>query len=208
MTSGRNRQHRPQAARRPSFRPATTARRIAVFRLADIDNRAGLHAARLNVADAQHLDGMAAPAQRDPGGGQDFSRAIRQAILLVPTSRAATIALRLCGNRPHFGREAAVETGHAAPAFLGLLVFDEILTRLCGVFRQADRSRDPASRISMAVISRDISCLSRSSEVRSVRACSTFRSGRRTSMPLVRRRFQRRSPTITAGANLAFWTCG
>ncbi len=55
--------------------------------------------------------------------------------------------------------------------FLGLFVFDEILTRLCGVLRQTHRNAIRQRR-SMAVISRDISCLSRSSEVRSVRACS------------------------------------
>ena len=77
---------------RPAMRSAaSTASRTALLGLVQIDDDAGLDAARLLVADADHLDLVRAAAQ-DRLSSRGFSRAIRQQILVEPTSSTVTIA--------------------------------------------------------------------------------------------------------------------
>ena len=54
----------------------------------EIDDDARLDAARARGGEAEHLDGMRAAPQRSPSRG--VSRAIRQQILVEPTSRTVT----------------------------------------------------------------------------------------------------------------------
>ena len=65
-----------------------------VLGLREIDDAAGLHAARAGMAEADDLDGMAAAGQAPAAAPCGRSRAIRQTTLLEPTSSAATSALR------------------------------------------------------------------------------------------------------------------
>ena len=68
----------------------------------EIDHLAAFHAERFGVTEADHLDGVAAPAQHILGGfGRSFP--IRQAILLVPTSSAAMRAVRRGATGRIFG---------------------------------------------------------------------------------------------------------
>ena len=84
--------------------------------LVEVDHAAGLHAARFGMAEAD-APRCAWLRRRSTSscGGCGLSRAIRQTILLVPTSSAATSAARLRRHRLHLGRDAELQEAHASP---------------------------------------------------------------------------------------------
>ena len=195
--AGRDRQHdaRTRAARRPSARrgrprggrplrpprdrprcrPSCRARRVwpkPITSMAWLRRRKHLAAARCGC-----------------------SRAIRQAILLVPMSSAATSAVRLRRDRLHLRRQAVIAgSSCVAPLRLRLLVLERLVARLRGGIATAAPSRGRAGADRSSMMSRDEELLV-AVERRPARssAASTSASGSRTSMPFLSRRFQRRS---------------
>src|SRR4029453_4799740 len=99
-------------------------------------------------------------------------------------------------ERFHLRSEAELEGGHAFPSLFFGLSLDASMPAFAAasVGRTVTRS---ASLRSIATMSRVIRFFSRSSATSRSSAGATSDSGKRTSMPFFRRRFQRRSPTNT-----------
>ena len=168
-----------------------------------IDHRAGLHAARAGMAEADHLDGMAAPAQRF--ALRDWASAAR--------SGRRSCWCR-CRARPPAPSAAATPASSSGSGRSGGSSCVASLLRL-GLFLDGGLARlrrgvgkphgDP---VGMAQIDRrrcraTVSFLSRSSATSWSSARSTSASGSRTSMPFFSRRFQRRSATSIEARTLA-----
>src|SRR5205814_9188620 len=164
-----------------------------LFAFGEIDHRAGLDAARLDLAVADQLDRMAAAAQgaarrawlypRDHAGnfaGADIERSRKRSALC---------------HRARLRRLVAVKAGHASPAFfLGFFSLNSSSWAFAASSDNCTVSRS-GRRMSTATMSRENSFSSLSSLLSSASALSTSFSGRRTSTPSLSRRFQRRSPT-------------
>src|SRR5450631_3351700 len=172
----------------------------------EVDHRAGLYAARLDLAVADQLDGVGTAAQgvarrarpepRDHAGdlaGADIERCHQRGALLRHGA----------GLR----RLIAVEAGHASPAFFfGFLSLNRS-SRALAASSDSCTVRRSGSRISTATMSRENSLSSLSSLLSTASAVPTSCSGSLTSRPSLSRRFQRRSPMKIA-ALVAARTCG
>src|SRR5450631_1173854 len=192
----------------PNLGHALGQRHRLAYRLlafGEIDHGACLDAARLDLAVADQLDGMAAPAQsvirrarlqpRDHAGnlaGADIERRHQRAALLRHRARLRGLI--------------AIKTGHALPAFLAFLSLNSSSRALAASSDSCTVSRS-GRRMSMATISRENSRSSLSSLLNAASALPTSFSGKRISRPSLSRRFQRRSPTKIA-AFVAARTCG
>src|SRR6266853_3137571 len=168
-----------------------------LFAFGQIDHRAALHAARLDLAVPDQFDGMAASAQgvtrrarlqpRNHAGdlaGADIERGHQRGALLR--------------HRARLRRLVAIKTGHASPAFFfGFLSLNNSSRVLAASSDSCTVSRS-GRRMSTATISRQNSLSSLSSLLNAASALPTSFSGKRMSRPSLSRRFQRRSPTKTA----------
>ena len=133
-----------------------------LFAFGEIDHRAGLDAARLDLAVSDQLDGMGAPAQglvrrarlqpRDHAGdlaGADIERGHQRGALLR--------------HRARLRRLVAIKAGHASPAFFfGFLSLNSSSRALAASSDNCTVSRS-GSRMSTATISRENSRSSLSS---------------------------------------------
>ncbi len=198
------RRPRPSPSRAASRRCARRGRRhwrTAASGLGKIDHRAGLHAARKRVAEADDVDRMGAPAQHvlrrprleapDQAGdlaGADIERGDQH-------RTASAISGFIFGVRPNW--RALMR----APFFFGLRPWPR--RRACAAASESRTVTRSGSRRSMATISRVIRFFSLSSATSRSSARAMSVSGSRTSMPLFSRRFQRRSPTRTAARTKA-----
>src|SRR5207248_4520324 len=100
-------------------------------------------------------------------------------------------------DRFHLRRDAVTERVHASPPFFFFALALSASSRACAAASDKRTVTRSAKRRSMLVRSRDNSFLSLSSLTRRSSAVCRSPSGRRTSMPLVSRKFQRRSATST-----------
>src|ERR1700688_1592149 len=172
----------------------------------EVDHRAGLHAARLDLAVSDQLDGVGTAAQgvarrarpqpRDHAGdltGADIERRHQRGALLR--------------HRARLRRLIAIKAGHASPAFFfGFLSLNSSSRALAASSESCTISLS-GRRMSTATISRENSFSSLSNLLNAASALPTSFSGNRTSRPSLSRRFQRRSPTKIA-ALVAARTCG
>src|SRR3984893_9651439 len=172
----------------------------------EVDHRAGLHAARLDLAVADQLDGVGTAAQgvarRARPQPRDHARDLAGADIERRHQRGA-----LLRHRARLRRLIALEAGHASPAFFfGFLSLNRSSRALAASSDNCTVSRS-GSRMSTAAESRENSRSSLSNLLNAASALPTSFSGSRMSRPSLRRRFQRRSPTKTA-ALVAVRTCG
>ena len=104
------------------------------LRVGEIDHRASFHAARLNQAHSDHIDGMARP-RNVPFGRQAscVQRGKRPCWCRYPVPRPAPTG----GDPSHLRGLDAVEAGHALPAafVFSALSLQQIFPRLSGLLR-------------------------------------------------------------------------
>ena len=160
-----------------------------------IDHRAALDAAR-KVWPKPTTSTVWLRRRSTSCGACGLSRAIRQAILLVPTSSAATSAERFgdtgfaLGVRPNWRTVM-----RALPSWPSCQVLELLLPRLRGLLGQPHRHAvGQAACRSRRYRASAASPRGRASPVARARPATSV-SGSRTSSPLRSRRFQRRSPT-------------
>src|SRR3984885_2532882 len=155
------------------------------------------------MAEADDLDAVAA-------AGQDLLRRARAQPRNHADDLARTDVERGNDRAPprrdrfHFRGQAVAEGVHASPAFFFLLVLALLISSRAAAAASDSRTVTRSGRrISIIVMSRDKSFLSRSSATSRSSAPPTLDSGSFTSMPLFRRRFQRRSATMIEARSTA-----
>src|SRR5579883_2155252 len=170
--------------------------------LAEIGDASGLHAACHGVAEADELDAMAATRQNLLRGVWPQPRDHADDLARADVERRHQRALAW-RDRLHFGGQAIAERVHASPPFLFLLLALSNSSRAAAAASDSRTVTRSGSRKSIIVMSRVGSFLSRSSATSRLSAPGTSVSGRRTSMPLLSRKFQRRSATRTEARSTA-----
>src|SRR6516162_11962047 len=167
-----------------------------VLSLHQVDDGTGLCPARNSVAETDHLNGMAAAGQnllratgtKPADQANDFARAD------VERRNHDAAARR---DRPHLRGHAMTELVHASPPFFFFALALSASSRACVTTSDKRTVTRSGRRRSILVMSRDSSFLSWSNLSRRSSAAGRSFSGRRTSMPFVSRKFQRRSATST-----------
>ncbi len=120
---------------------ASTASRIACSAAVEIDHHAGLHAARVLVADADDLDLVGAAAQQTRRcRSRGFSRAMMQQTLLEPTSRTGDDAGRPSRGGPSWVPSQLISASSpACPSSSPCPRLEQRLAALRRLCRQAGR---------------------------------------------------------------------
>ena len=159
-----------------------------LLRLDQIDDRAGLHAARRGVGEADDAHAVAAPAQHVlwPLRLQPRDHADDLAGADVEAGDHDRAARR---HRFHLGREGEAQHGHASPPLRFFLALSAALSAASRAAAAASDSRTvtrSASRRSTLTMSRANNCFERASSTSSRSACSGAYSGSCTSMPPLR----------------------
>ena len=138
-----------------------------------IDHRAAFDAAGERVAEADDIDAYGCAGAAPAAGACGFNRAIRQAILLVPTSSAAISAERFGDKRLGLGRQAELEDAHARPPFFAFLTLSLTCScRACAAFSDCRTVTRSGSRRSITTMSRERIFWSRSSAISRMSAAS------------------------------------